>query len=53
MAADVTRDFQLDRIREIVMTTRAAQGLPPITVDQLTLGRVAELLRVADRKNAA
>jgi len=40
----------LARIRETVSTTRAAQGLPPVTVDDLTLGRVAELLRVSTKK---
>ena len=45
--ARTTPDYHLTRLREIVSTTRAAQGLPPVTVDDLTLGRVAELLRVA------
>lgn len=52
--ARTTPDYHLARIREIVSTTRAEQGLPPTTLDDLTLGRVAELLRVAaHRKDAA
>lgn len=47
-----TPEYHLDRIREIVETTRAEQGLPPIVVDQLTLARVAELVRSARREAA-
>jgi hypothetical protein len=36
--------YNLDRIRELVVASRAAQGLPPVIVDELTLGRVAEIL---------
>lgn len=36
---------RLARIRDIVDRSRAAQGLPAVVTDSLTLGRVAELLR--------
>lgn len=47
-----TPEYHLSRIREIVETTRAKQGLPPVVVDELTLGRVAELVRSAAKEAA-
>lgn len=47
-----TPEYHLDRIREIVERTRAEQGLPPVVVDELTLARVAELVR-SDLREAA
>lgn len=44
-AARTTPDYHLERIRDLVARTRAEQGLPDIVVDDLTLGRVAEILK--------
>lgn len=47
--AGVTRTtpkYHLDRVRAMVEASRVAQGLEPVVVDELTLGRIGELLRV-------
>lgn len=46
-SARTTPDYHLDRIRELVARTRAAQGLPEVVVDDLTLSKVAEILKRA------
>jgi hypothetical protein len=43
-AARTTPDYYLDRVRALVERTRQEQGLPPVIVDDLTLGKIAELL---------
>ena len=44
--ARTTPEYHLDHVREIVRQTRAAQGLPPVIVEDLTIGRVGEMFRV-------
>jgi hypothetical protein len=44
--ARTTPEYHLAHVREIVRQTRAAQGLPPVIVEDLTIGRVAEMFRV-------
>jgi hypothetical protein len=44
--ARTTGTYHVSRVRELVKGSRAAQGLPPTIVDELTLGQVAELLDV-------
>lgn len=39
--------YHLAKVREIVERTRAEQGLPPVVTDELTLGRVADLFKLA------
>lgn len=48
--ARTSPEYHMSRIREIVTTTRAAQGLPPVVVDELTLARVAELVQAASKR---
>lgn len=36
--------YHLDKIRELVEASRAAQGLPPTIVDSLTLDQIAALI---------
>jgi hypothetical protein len=43
--ARTTPLYHLERLREVVETTRAEQGLPPTVTDALALGYLAELLR--------
>ena len=43
-----TPDYHLNRVRQIVEETRRAQGLPPVVVDDLTLGRIAALLAASE-----
>lgn len=45
-------EASINRVRQIVAKTRSEQGLPPVALDDLTLGRVAALL-AASRKAAA
>lgn len=45
--ARTTPDYHLAKVREIVERTRAEQGLPPVVTDDLTLGRVSDILRLA------
>lgn len=40
-------DIDLDQARRIVGVTRGAQGLPPTVIDDLALGHVADILRLA------
>jgi hypothetical protein len=44
-AAQSTGSYHLEKVREIVERTRAQQGLPPVITDQLTLAKVADILR--------
>lgn len=48
----VAQTSGLDHVRKIVATTLADQGVP-VTIDEVTLGRIAELLRAADASAAA
>lgn len=43
-----TPGYHLGKVRELVERTRAEQGLPPVVTDDLTLGRVAEIFRLAE-----
>lgn len=44
--ARTTPEYHLEQLRAAVAESRAAQGLPPIVTDDLTLARVADLLRL-------
>lgn len=51
--ARTSPEYHLARIREIVERTRAKQGLPPVVADELTLARIAELVRAASLQKEA
>jgi hypothetical protein len=36
--------YHIGRVRDLVTSSRAAQGLPPVVTDELTLGQIAELI---------
>jgi hypothetical protein len=51
--ARTTPEYHLSHVREIVKQTRAAQGLPPVIVEDLTIGRVAEMFRARSKETAS
>lgn len=42
----------LSHVRDVVASTRRAQGLPPKVTDPLVVGKVADVLRTGERKAA-
>jgi hypothetical protein len=46
--ARTTGSYHLDRVRDLVTSSRAAQGLPPTVTDDLTLGEIAVLIETGD-----
>lgn len=47
-----TPEYHLARVREMVAKSREAQGLPAVVTDELTLGRIADLLTSSPKKAA-
>jgi hypothetical protein len=45
--ARTTGSYHLDRVRDFVTRSRAAQGLGPAVTDDLTLGEIASLIEEA------
>jgi hypothetical protein len=46
--ARTTGSYHLNRVRDLVTRSRAAQGLGPVVTDDLTLGEIAALLEAAE-----
>ena len=46
--ARTTTEYHVRKIREIVDRTRTEQGLPPHVTDELTLAKVADILRLGE-----